>query len=246
MIKNTKESDFTTKRKILYAAKKEFAEKGFDGARMSSIASIAGVNQALLHYHFDNKKNLYNYIFEYFIGDSFTKFSEFIETEFNTWDMPVEEKLCAIIYLFISFNLEAYDAEMNRIFAREISEGSGLLSEFIKKYVVPRIIAIENIIQDGIRKSIFEILNPKLFAFSLLLFISHYSHSEELFVNTELHDPLFKDKKSTLYKYLLEQTFKSLRPNDKPLIIPKLSKDKINKIDSFVKMIYDFIYDIKN
>ena len=241
MIKNIKESDFTTKRKILYAAKKEFAEKGFNGARMSSIATIADVNQALLHYHFDTKRNLYNYIFEYFIGDSVNKFSEFMETEFNTWNISIEEKLCAIIYLLISVNLEAYDVEMNRIFAREISEESGLLNEFVKKYFVPRVIEIEKIIQDGIRESVFEISNPILFTFNLLLFISHYSlHLEELLVNTELHDALFKNKKSTLNKYLLEQSFKSLRPSNKPLIIPKLSKDKINKIDSFVKMIYDY------
>jgi len=242
MIKNTKESDLNTKRKILYAAKKEFAAKGFDGARMSSIASIADVNQALLHYHFDNKKNLYNYIFDYFIGDSVAKISEFMETEFNTWNMPIEEKLGAIIYLLISVNMEAYDVEMNRIFAREISEESGLLNEFIKKYFVPRVIEIEKIIQVGIRESVFEISNPRIFTFNLLFFISHYSlHMEELLVNTELHEALFKNKKSTLYNYLLEQSFKSLRPSNKPLVIPRLSKDKINKIDSFVKMIYDII-----
>jgi len=243
MIKSTKESDFT-KRKILYAAKKEFAEKGFDGARMSSIASIAEVNQALLHYHFETKKNLYNCIFDYFIGDSSVKFSELIEIEFNTWDMSTEEKLCAIIYLLISVNLEAYDIEMNRIFAREISEGSGLLDEFIKKYFLPRIIEIEKIIQEGIRESVFEISNPTIFTLGLLTFINHSLRLEEFVLNTDLHEALFKDKKKTFYNYMLEQTFKSLRPANKPLKIPALSKDKINKIDSFVKKIYEFIYDI--
>ncbi|MCL1833679.1 MAG: TetR/AcrR family transcriptional regulator [Leptospirales bacterium] len=243
MNKSITESDIT-KRKILYAAKKVFAERGFDGARMNSIATIACVNQALLHYHFDTKKNLYNCLFEYFIGDSSRKFSEFLENEFNTWSIPVEEKLCAIIYLIVSVNLEAYDVEMNRIFIRETLEGSGLLNEFIKKYFVPIVIKIERIIQDGISESVFEISNPKLFTFNLLIFITHSLHLEEFLMDTELHAALFKDRKSTFYKYLLEQTFKSLRPSDKPLIIPKLSRDKSSKIDSFVKMIYDFIYDI--
>ncbi|MCL1864911.1 MAG: TetR/AcrR family transcriptional regulator [Spirochaetes bacterium] len=243
MNKNTIESE-TTKRKILYAAKKEFAEKGFDGARMNSIAAIACVNQALLHYHFDTKKNLYNCLFEYFIEYAHTKFYEFIKTEFNTWNMPVEEQLCAITYLLTSINLEAYDVEMNRIFIREILEESGLLNEIMKKYFVPLIIKIEEIIQDGIRESVFEISNPKLFTFNLLIFITHSLKLEKFLVDTELHGALFKDKKTAFYKYLLEQTFKSLRPSNKPLTIPKLSKDKIDKIDSFVKMIYDFIYDI--
>ena len=243
MIKNTKESDFT-KKKILYAAKKEFAEKGFDGARMSSIASIAEVNQALLHYHFDTKKNLYNCIFDYFIGNKSIEFSELIEAEFNTWNMPTEEKLCAIIYLLISVNLEAYDVEMNRILAREASEGSGLLDEFVKKYFLPKIIRIEKIIQDGIRESVFEISNPKIFTLSLLIFVTHSLRLEKFMINTEWHDILFKDKKTTFYSFMLEQTFKSLRPANKPLLIPRLSKDKINKIDSFVKKIYDFTHDM--
>jgi hypothetical protein len=160
--------------------------------------------------------------------------------------MPLEEKLCAIIYLIVSVNLEAYayDDEMNRIFIRETLEESGLLHEFIKKYFIPIIIKIESIIQEGIKESVFEISNPKLFTFNLLIFITHSFRLEELLTNTELHEALFKDKKSTFYKYLLEHIFKSLRPSNKPLIIHKLSKDKISKIDSFVKMIYDFIYDI--
>ena len=244
MNKNTKENEIT-KRKILYAAKKEFAEKGFNGARMNSIASIGGINQALLHYHFDSKKNLYNSVFEHFMGNSAAKLSEFIETEFNTWNMPIEEKLCAIIYLIVSVNMKAYDTEISKIFTREILEGADLLNEFIRKYFVPRIMEIDKIIQDGIRESVFEISNPQLFTFTLLLLITNFLHLEELLENTELHDVLFKNKKMTFYKHMVEQTFKSLRPSNKPLIIPRLSKSKINKIDFFVKMIYEFTYDIK-
>ena len=48
-----------TRERIMLAAKSEFAERGFAGARMGSIAKSAGVNQALIHYYFDNKENLY-------------------------------------------------------------------------------------------------------------------------------------------------------------------------------------------
>ncbi len=44
---------------ILDAAEKVFAKSGFAGASMREIAETAGVAQALIHYHFDNKEKLF-------------------------------------------------------------------------------------------------------------------------------------------------------------------------------------------
>ena len=44
---------------ILAAAEIEFAEAGFEGAGMKSIATRARVSQGLLHYHYGNKERLY-------------------------------------------------------------------------------------------------------------------------------------------------------------------------------------------
>lgn len=48
-----------TRARILEAALREFSSLGLAGARMDQIAAAAGVNKALLYYHFDNKENLY-------------------------------------------------------------------------------------------------------------------------------------------------------------------------------------------
>lgn len=48
-----------TRAKILEAALGEFSALGMAGARMDQIAAAAGVNKALLYYHFDSKENLY-------------------------------------------------------------------------------------------------------------------------------------------------------------------------------------------
>jgi AcrR family transcriptional regulator len=45
--------------KILLAARKEFAAKGFYGSRMQRIADRAECNKAMLHYYFASKENLY-------------------------------------------------------------------------------------------------------------------------------------------------------------------------------------------
>jgi len=48
-----------TRARILDAALREFSSLGMAGARMDQIAAAAGVNKALLYYHFDSKENLY-------------------------------------------------------------------------------------------------------------------------------------------------------------------------------------------
>ncbi|WP_312873389.1 TetR/AcrR family transcriptional regulator [Kibdelosporangium persicum] len=53
-----------TRKLILDAATAEFAAHGYSGARISAIASRAGVNQQLISYYFDGKDGLYQAISE--------------------------------------------------------------------------------------------------------------------------------------------------------------------------------------
>lgn len=48
-----------TKARLLEAAGAEFAEKGFDSARIRSICQRAGANLAAVNYHFGDKEQLY-------------------------------------------------------------------------------------------------------------------------------------------------------------------------------------------
>ena len=47
------------RQKILSTAIHEFAEHGKAGARVDRIAERAGVNKAMIYYHFNSKDNLY-------------------------------------------------------------------------------------------------------------------------------------------------------------------------------------------
>lgn len=48
-----------TKAAILVAGRAEFAERGFEGARVDAIAERAGANKRLLYHYFGNKEALY-------------------------------------------------------------------------------------------------------------------------------------------------------------------------------------------
>ncbi len=78
---------------ILEAAEKLFLEKGFDATSTTQIAKAVGCNQALVHYYFRTKDNLFNTIFE-------QKFRFFFQQIFNVShleNLPFLEKIGKII-----------------------------------------------------------------------------------------------------------------------------------------------------
>lgn len=70
-------SEQNTEKAILEAAEKLFLEKGFDATSTTQIAKAVGCNQALVHYYFRTKDNLFNTIFE-------SKFRIFFQRIFDT------------------------------------------------------------------------------------------------------------------------------------------------------------------
>jgi TetR/AcrR family transcriptional regulator len=59
-----RESSRGTRERILSGALAEFAEKGFDGARIDEIALRAGVNKNLLYHHYGSKAGLFTALLE--------------------------------------------------------------------------------------------------------------------------------------------------------------------------------------
>ena len=50
--------------RILTAAHAEFAQHGFDGARVDRIAALAGINKRMLYHYFGNKDDLFCAVLE--------------------------------------------------------------------------------------------------------------------------------------------------------------------------------------
>lgn len=62
-----------TRKRILLAAEKLFAEHGFDGVSMRSLAAAGDAQLASLHYHFGSKLDLYRAIWVYRFHDPILK-----------------------------------------------------------------------------------------------------------------------------------------------------------------------------
>lgn len=78
---------------ILEAAELLFLEKGFSATSTTQIAKTVGCNQALVHYYFRTKENLFNSIFEQKFKVFFQKIFEVEHLE----ELTFEEKIKYII-----------------------------------------------------------------------------------------------------------------------------------------------------
>jgi TetR/AcrR family transcriptional regulator len=93
--------DTSTEERILSAAKKIFVLKGMAGARMQDIADEAGINKALLHYHFKNKEKLFEVIFMEAAAKLFPKINEIFIS-----DQSLFEKIENFCHEYIAIVLE--------------------------------------------------------------------------------------------------------------------------------------------
>lgn len=221
--------------KILIAAKKEFSEKGFSGARMGAISKRAGVNQALLHYYFENKEKLYMELLHRLFGTSKSlSFQEVLDTE----KMTPPEALYSAIYLLVNIHFNASDPEFNRIIAREITEKRDSLKSIMKDYFVPAINSMEEIIIKGRKEGYFETENPLFTVLQMISFILSFQSNRETYSETGLYEKLSgKNITRDLFDFLVDHTFKALSPQNKKGDIPAVSEDLIRSLDRVVENI---------
>lgn len=65
-----------TRRKIIHAAERLFAKKGYDGTSMADIARSARINKPLIYYYFKSKEALKEELFKHTIQTGLTLFGE--------------------------------------------------------------------------------------------------------------------------------------------------------------------------
>ncbi|MFJ5717105.1 TetR/AcrR family transcriptional regulator [Neobacillus sp. NPDC093127] len=71
--------------RIINAAIKEFAQKGYSSASTNEMVKEAGISKGLLFHYFQNKKQLYLFLFDYcyqLLADEFYKKINFSEVDF--------------------------------------------------------------------------------------------------------------------------------------------------------------------
>lgn len=108
-------SEKSMEQTILDMAEKLFLEKGFAATSTTQIAKAVGCNQALIHYYFRTKENLFNSIFE-------SKFKLLFQRVFDTTqleDLSFIEKIKYIVETH--FDILADNPQMPMLILNELA-----------------------------------------------------------------------------------------------------------------------------
>jgi TetR/AcrR family transcriptional regulator len=130
-----------TKQRILDAGEREFAARGFAGARLREIAETAGVQPALIHHYFTDKQGLYRAVLD----------RALLPTSTESWTLlgsrrDLEDLLAGFIELLLRF----YAANRNllSILRHEGLSGSSVLVELTKERTLPIIQALSRFLEE--------------------------------------------------------------------------------------------------
>ena len=147
--------------RILAAARVEFAEHGFSGARVDAIAARAGVNKALLYYHVGGKAALFERILHNTIGN----LAETLDAITQPVADPVEKLK---IYVRSLLKTVCSNPQIPSILIQELSSGARHLPEQVARDFARLFNLITDIIEDGVHAGVFRDTAPVLIHFMVL------------------------------------------------------------------------------
>jgi len=225
-----------TKERILHAAKKEFAERGFDGARMGSIARRANANQALLHYYFKSKEKLYEEVLSYyFIIEDEKLFREGL----SKFTLTRHEELYIGIYLLVKLPFGGLDPDFSRIMSREVAEGRKHLRNLTLEYFLPRVKSFQEIIEVGVEEGVFETTSPHMVIMQMMSFVISWHNQQQTDEEDVAIDLPGIDSGSSqeVLDFLLNYTFKGLTPVGQVVAIPAIKAEVIDVLDDTIEEI---------
>jgi Transcriptional regulator len=148
-------------RLILSVAKDLFLEKGFSGVSTTDIAAKAGCNQALVHYYFRTKSNLFKIVFK----DVLSQLKEKIFTSYNS-KASFEEKITEIID--VHFSMLQENPYLPMFLMNEISNNKDI-SLIIQEVFLSSIYPVMDSLQKDLQTEIAEGRVREISVFNLLL-----------------------------------------------------------------------------
>jgi TetR/AcrR family transcriptional regulator len=141
-----------TRRAVLDAALREFAEFGLAGARVDAIAEAAGVNKQALYYHFGNKEELFQAAIA-------SVYDQFLPDKGGWTDLakPAPEAMRELIGAIFD-HLQAHGDGTAVIADENRHRGSHITADLQRRMqsgVAPMIAAIGNVLKRGQSQGVF-------------------------------------------------------------------------------------------
>lgn len=124
MAATTQTSESPSRARILESARREFADRGFDGARLAAIAREAGLSHPTLLYHFNSKADLYGAVIASAVIDWAVETEAAVSGALEGFDQVVS-------IIDAGFAFFATHGDFARILRREALEGGERLDAAI-------------------------------------------------------------------------------------------------------------------
>jgi len=133
------QSSAETRRRVLVAAEKLFAERGIEGVSIRDITQAAGVNLAAINYHFGTKQGLAAEVFKHCLGPLKDKQLQLLEVvEAKAGDRP--PKLEAVLEAMIrpaverGFDKQPGSETFLRLMGRCLSEPNVEIEQLVRSH----------------------------------------------------------------------------------------------------------------
>jgi AcrR family transcriptional regulator len=199
-----------TQERILRVAEKLFAEQGYDGVSMRTIAARARVQLALLAYYFHNKLGLYRAVFQRRIEPVSARRRQMLGALMDRADPPptIEEVLDALARPWVELRDQPSGQHYSRLIAREAGDpresGRGIVKDMLDPIAREFLAAMEQVLPDRSRAEIHWVYH--FFIGALLLSLANPGRMRRL--SGDLCDV---DDSAVLLAAIVEFSVKSLR-----------------------------------
>jgi AcrR family transcriptional regulator len=193
----------TTRQALLRAGAQLFPGKGFDGVSVEDLAGRAGVNKALISYHFGGKRGLYVAVLESAFAEMADRLTA-IEKEAT----DAREGLHRFLETFEALTRERRD--FPALFLREA------VSSGIEPAVVPHLVKIVGIVGRlagrGVREGVFRPVDPILLHFGMVGSLAFFFATEPARRRAAAHLPFKPPSPQAFTRHIEEMTLRGLSP----------------------------------
>lgn len=207
----TEKLELTTEQAIMEAAEELFLENGYAGTSTIAIARKAGCNQALVHYYYRSKENLFGLVFR----KKITVFMSFF-LQVSNEDLPFEERLAKRISA--NFDMLHANERLPVMFFNEVATNGELAKKVLENFsdlpmpVIMRLqaeldeeFAAGRICQTQATDLVFNIFSLNLIAFLTKPLVQMFTQSSD-----EVMEKILQERKAsniqTIMKSLIPKT----------------------------------------
>jgi TetR/AcrR family transcriptional regulator len=210
-----------TRDRILDAAEDLFAQKGYSGASIKSIAERAGVTGAMIHYFFHSKEALYQAVLERVALELYELGMQVISTR-----KPAMDRLQ--IYIDSFFDYAAKHPNFACLTRMAVGADRELWRQVVADKFKPLFELGEHFIEQGVKDGLFKPINSQhLISAFYSVFVSSFADAETLSAMSGIDFVNPKEEK-TRKAFLSELAFRALGADPKS-ITSATSKAKIKK-----------------